>query len=143
MIYLDTSALIKRYIWELGSEHIHRVFSANDHIGTSKITYAEVYAALTRRKREGHLSQVRYSRVCRFFEREWPAYLITELHEEVLRLTRDLIKKYPLRAYDAVHLASAKFLKGYLKTPITFVCADQRLFQCAKAEGFQWLAMGD
>jgi hypothetical protein len=44
MIYLDTSALITRYIWEWGSEQIHQVFRDDVMITTSKIAYAEIYA---------------------------------------------------------------------------------------------------
>jgi predicted nucleic acid-binding protein len=54
MIYLDTSALIKRYIWESGSEKVRPLFRENV-IGTSKIAYPEVYAGFTRRMRGGHL----------------------------------------------------------------------------------------
>jgi predicted nucleic acid-binding protein len=141
MIYLDTSALIKRYIWESGSEQVRQLFRDNATIITSKIAYAETYAALTRRMREGHLARVRYGQVCRFFELEWPAYLIVEVRDEVLHLSRDLIKKYPLRGFDALHLASAKSLRQQLKTPITFGGADQRLLESAKAEGFKLLAV--
>lgn len=139
MIYLDTSALIKRYIWESGSEQVRQVFRENVMIITSKVAYAEIYAAFTRRMREGDLARVRYGQVCRLFELEWPAYLIVEVHDEVLHLSRDLIKKYPLRGFDALHLASAKSLRQHLKTSITFGGADQRLLESAKAEGFKLL----
>ena len=58
MIYLDTSALIKRYIWESGSEQIRGMFREKAFIVTSKIAYAEVYAAFTRRRREGDLTPI-------------------------------------------------------------------------------------
>lgn len=141
MIYLDTSALIKRYIWESGSEQVRQLFRHNVIIITSKIAYAEIYAAFTRRMRKGHLARVRYGQICRLFELEWPAYLIVEVHDEVLHLSRDLIKKYPLRGFDALHLASAKSLRQHLKTPITLGGADQRLLESAKAEGFKLLAV--
>ena len=141
MIYLDTSALIKRYVWESGSEKVRHVFRGNSVIGTSKIAYPEVYAAFTRRMREGHLVPIRYKQVCQLFEREWSAYLIVEVHDEVLRLSRDLIKKYPLRGFDALHLASAKFIGQHLETPITFGGADQRLLESAEAEGFKLLSV--
>lgn len=141
MIYLDTSALIKRYIWESGSEHVLQIYKGNATLVTSKIAYVEAYAAFTRRMREGHLSPIRYSRVCRLFEREWPAYLTVEVRDEVLRLSRDLIKKYPLRGFDALHLASAKSLWLNLRTPITFACANQRLLESAKAESFELLGV--
>ena len=141
MIYLDTSALIKRYIWESGSEYVLQIYKGNATLVTSKIAYVEAYAAFTRRMREGHLPPIRYSRVCRLFEREWPAYLTVEVRDEVLRLSRDLIKKYPLRGFDALHLASAKSLWLNLRTPITFACADQRLLESAKAESFELLGV--
>ncbi|MBI1821642.1 MAG: type II toxin-antitoxin system VapC family toxin [Nitrospirae bacterium] len=141
MTYLDTSALIKRYIQESGTELILALFENNFEILTSKIAYAEVYSALTRRMREQDLPKARYLEVCRLFEREWPAYIIVELNNDILHLTRDLIKKYPLRSFDAIHLASAKFIKNRLKTAMTFGCADHRLLQCAKKEKFDLLAV--
>jgi predicted nucleic acid-binding protein len=141
MIYLDTSALIKRYIWESGSKQVRQLFREKAPVATSKIAYPEVYAALTRRMREGHLLSARYRHVCQLFEREWPAYLIIEVHDEVLHLSRNLIKKYPLRGFDALHLASARSLWKHLSTPITFVCADQRLLESAQSEGFELLAV--
>ena len=141
MIYLDTSALIKRYVWEPGSEKVRHVFRENGVIGTSKIAYPEVYVAFTRRMREGHLVPIRYKQVCHLFEREWPAYLLVEVLDDVLHLSRDLIKKHPLRGFDAIHLASAKSLAQQLRTPLTFGCADQRLLESAKAEGFELLAV--
>ncbi len=141
MTYLDTSALIKRYIWESGSELVHQVAREDAFLMTSKIAYAEAYAALTRRMREGDLSRIQYGQVCRLFEREWPAYLIIEVHDEVLRLSRDLIKKYPLRGFDALHLASAKSVRRHLKEPLVFACADRCLLESAEAEGLRLFAV--
>lgn len=141
MIYLDTSALIKRYIWEAGSEQVRQLFKDKAMIITSKVAYPEVYAALTRRMREGDLTRDQHRQVCRLFEREWPAYLIVEVHDEILRLSRDLIEKYPLRGFDAIHLASAKSIGKQLKTLITFGGADQRLLESAEAEGFKLLSV--
>jgi uncharacterized protein len=141
LIYLDTSALIKRYIWESGSEIVQRLFKDPNPIAVSKIAYAEAYAALTRRWRDGHLKQVQYDQACRLFEREWPAYVIVEVEDDILRLARDLIRKYPLRGFDALHLASAKSLLKHLRAPVAFACADRRLLDSAEAEGFQLIAL--
>jgi predicted nucleic acid-binding protein len=71
----------------------------------------------------------------------WPAYLTVEVRDDVLRLSKDLIKYYPLRAFDGLHLASAKAMRLHLRTPTTFVCADQRLLDSAKREGFELLGV--
>jgi uncharacterized protein len=57
-----------------------------------------------------------------------------ELQGEVLLLARDLIKRRPLRGFDAIHLASALTLGRELGEPITFVAADARLLDAAKAK---------
>lgn len=55
MNYLDTSALIKRFVAEKGSPLIQRIIEAGS-VATAKIAYAEVYAGLKRKHREGYIS---------------------------------------------------------------------------------------
>ncbi len=46
-----------------------------------------------------------------------------------------------LRAYDAIHLATALLLNGEMirnnKPPLTFICADNRLLEIAQAENLR------
>ncbi len=49
MNYLDTSALIKRFVAEKGSPLIQRIIEAGS-VATAKIAHAEVYAGLKRKK---------------------------------------------------------------------------------------------
>ena len=53
--YLDTSALGKRYVDEPGSDWIRTLTApaAENTLLTARITMAEMYSALARRKREG------------------------------------------------------------------------------------------
>jgi hypothetical protein len=60
------------------------------------------------------------------------------LGEDVLRLARQMLYRHPLRSADAIHLASALLLARTSPTARwSFVCADGRLCDAAKAEGFQ------
>ena len=106
MNYLDTSALIKRFVAEKGSPLIQRIIEAGS-VTTAKIAYAEVYAGLKRKHREGYISTSQYALACRQFERDWQAYIRVDLQNGILHLARDLIQLHPLRGFDAVHLASA------------------------------------
>jgi len=133
--YLDTSALIKRFVAEKGSPLIRRIIEAGP-VATAKIAYAEVYAGLKRKHREGHISASQYVLACHQFERDWQAYIRVDLQNGILHLARDLIQLHPLRGFDAVHLASALSLKKALGEEITFTAADERLLRAAKAE---WL----
>lgn len=134
MIYLDTSALVKRFVDEKGSALVQAIVTRREPIGTAKIGYAEFFAGLTRKLREGRLSKAQYALACRQFESEWHAYIRVELGDDILFLSRDLIQRHPLRGFDAVHLASALNLKSALGLEITFAAADERLLQAAEAE---------
>jgi predicted nucleic acid-binding protein len=103
-------------------------------VATAKIAYAEVYAGLTRRRREGSLAEKDYRLVCREFEADWGGYLRVDLRDDVLSLARDLIRRNPLRAADAVHLASALHIVRSLGEDVVFVAADSRLLTAARRE---------
>ena len=134
MIYLDTSALIKRFVNEKGSPLVHSLVQRREPVATAKIAYAEIFAGLARKLREGHLSETLHALACRQFERDWQAYLRVELQDDVLFLARDLIQRHPLKGFDAVHLASALSLRSALGEEITFAAADKRLLRAAGAE---------
>jgi len=61
------------------------------------------------------------------------------LSDQVVGLAVDLTRRYPLRGYDAVHLATALVLSTALREarlpPLTFVAADETLCQVARGEG--------
>lgn len=133
MTYVDTSALIKRFVAEKGSGVVQTIIRRNGPIATAKIAYVEVFAGLTRKRREGHLSASQYAYVCRQFERDWQAYIRIDLLDPILLLARDLIRRHPLRGFDAVHLASAVTLKHELGEHVVFAAADEQLLRAAKA----------
>jgi predicted nucleic acid-binding protein len=135
MNYLDTSALIKRFVAERGSALVDALVSAGQPIATAKIAYAEVHSGLARKRREGHVPKTGYLAACRLFEAEWRACIQVELTDEVLRVARDVIRRRALRGFDAIHVASALELKKRLHEPMTFAAADRPLLRAARAEG--------
>ena len=135
MNYLDTSALIKRFVSERGSEAVHALMSRGDPVATAKIGYAEVHAGFARKRRERRLSESDYALACLQFERDWAATIRVDLRDDILFLVRDLIRRHPLRGFDAVHLASAVFLGRQLGEEVTFFAADARLLRAAAREG--------
>ncbi len=134
MNYLDTSALIKRFVVERGSPNVQNLVAGDAPVATAKIAYVEVHAGLMRKHREGHLPERQYALACQQFEEDWSAYIRVDLQDEILVLARDLIQRHALRGFDAVHLASALSLKNALGEDITFVAADVPLLRAAKAE---------
>lgn len=137
MNYLDTSALVKRFVEEKGSQRVAQMILNEGPVATAKIAYAEVFAALARRHRERGLSRRGYAVALRNFRREWEAYIRVDLRDDVLRRARHLVRRHPLRAYDAVHLATALDLQGSVGDRVTFVAADGPLLEAAMRERLQ------
>ncbi len=141
MNYFDTSALIQRFAAEPGSSLVDRLIETAP-AGTSKVSYAEVYSGLTRMKRERRLAKAAYDLACDQFEKEWEAYAQIPLSDATLSLARDLIRRHPLRGFDAIHLASAVELGRMSGERPRFIAADRRLLRAAEAEGLQILNAG-
>ena len=137
MIYLDTSALVKRYVKEDGSEIVGSIVTQQKVIATSKLAYAEMLSALMRKHRAGEIQRKPLDRVIGQFETDWEKLVIVEFHNELLEIIKSLIEKYPLRGADAVHLSSAMWLQESTKTRLTFVTSDISLLSAARAEDLE------
>ena len=68
-------------------------------------------------------------------EAEWMAFVLVEVTDNVLKSARRLVERYPLRGFDAIHVASALGLRKELGVELTFVAADRRQIEAARAEG--------
>lgn len=134
MIYFDTSTLIKLFILEKGSEDAQRLSRDHLPVATATIAYPEMYSGFNRRKREGYLSARQYTRLSRQFEEYWTTSIHVELTQEVLTLAKGLLERHPLRAFDAIQLASALIFQKGIREPLPFVAADSRLLDAASAE---------
>lgn len=108
-------------------------------VGTATIAYAETYAGLIRRHRDGDLSATDYENACEQFERDWSGYLRIRLDEDVLGTARLVIQRHALRGFDGIHLASALTLQSRWDETVVVIAADQRLLRAAVAEGLATL----
>ncbi len=75
---------------------------------TDGITWVEVLSALARLQREGNLSSTDMAATIQGFQNDWETqYQIVEVEHTLVKIAGQLVQEYPLRAYDAVQLASA------------------------------------
>ena len=138
MRYYDTSALVKQYLQEAGSKLVLELLKSGEKVYTASLTYAETHAAFSRRTREGRLTRETTKRLALRFDKDWESYDIVVLSENVFRLARQMLYRHPLRSADAIHLASALLLaRTSPRSSWSFVCAEGRLCDAAKSEGFQ------
>ena len=132
--FLDSSALVKRYISETGSAWVQQITDpqTGNLLFIARITWVEVLSAFARRQREGSLTSADVAQVKNEFRSDLNTqYQVIELDVTVAERAGQLVEQYPLRAYDAVQLASVLLLQPAFATtqstlPI-FLSADNRL----------------
>jgi hypothetical protein len=137
ILYLDTSALVKLLVQEAHSSEVKAAARLAGTCGTSRIAYVETLAALARREREGlapHLAQeIRAS-----FETMWESLMLVEVNRPITVRAAVLARTHGLRAYNAVHLASAQEIHETIPDTV-FACFDERLNKAAMAQGMRVL----
>jgi uncharacterized protein len=137
----DSSGLVKRYVDEVGSDWVRAIVdpaSANI-VGIADITRAEVTSALARRAREGVITLNERDELIQTFRAHCATqYRIVPTQPRIIDLAAELIQRHPLRAYDAVQLASASIVNQSLIAhslpQLIFVTADDRLIAATRGE---------
>ncbi len=135
MNYFDASALAMRYVREKDSTKVRRLL-ALDAPATSRLSAVEIVSALIRRSREGTLSGKNRERAMAVLDGDLAAMLVVELTPAIVTRAQGLLRRYQLRAGDAIQLASCLHLQEELADePVVFVAFDVRLIAAADAEG--------
>ncbi len=135
ILFVDTSALVKLYIDEKGSEAM-AARARESRLASSILAYAEIYATFARRRREDLLTEDEHSSSTDRFERDWQSVIVVPMRPEVARRVPDLVGRHPLRGADAVHLASALSL-AEAGLEVTFAASDARLLAATAGEGLE------
>jgi hypothetical protein len=106
-LYLDSSALVKRYSRETGIELVNEICQRKDtRLILSDIAIVELGSAFARKLRERIITEVEYATILNdFMDDYFHEYIRVAIDFEVLELAVKLAKKNALKAYDAVQLA--------------------------------------
>jgi len=112
ILYLDTSALVKLYIEEEGTDEVQRAVEDAKSVAASAVAYPEARSAFARLERDGHLSPEEHRAIVADLDREWPSYEVVDVTRDVAGIAGTLAARHLLRGFDAVHLASAVVLKA-------------------------------
>jgi predicted nucleic acid-binding protein len=135
IFYLDTSALVKRYIAERGTNLTQQALANAALAGTSIISRAEMAAALAKAIRVGALGREAAISALQVFRSEWPRLVRVQATELLMAQADTLAWDHGLRGYDAVHLASALTWQQGLDQAVTFATFDRRLWETAGQQG--------
>jgi uncharacterized protein len=139
--YFDSSALVKRYCYEIGSLWVRHLVAPEQGNGifTAHITGIEVVAAIARKARMREMSESDATIAIRTFRHHFQTqYQIVRMTPEMVDRAMELAEKHGLRGYDAAQLASALVVHAELVasgvSELIFICADTNLNEVAQAE---------
>ena len=143
-LYLDTSALLKLFIQEAESDRVRALVtgrSAAEVILSSRLGHTEASISLARMVHLGRCSAAELPLLLGGLDDYWDQSVQdVELSPPVLEDACQLAQRFPLRTYDAIHLASARearrMLRGTFEGEVLFLAFDANLLKAAQQVGF-------
>jgi len=139
ILYLDASALVKRYVAEPGTAEVAEAIASAEVVGTVVVSRAEVAAALAKAARMRVLSEEEAAAALQVFRAEWLSLVRVQVTEMVVARADALAWEHGLRGYDAVHLAGALLWQEAMGEPVTLAAFDRRLWEAARRAGVRVL----
>ena len=146
-VYLDSSAILKRYLDEEGSNVVRKVFR-DAYRGEVKLAFSfwnigEVLGILDKKQRRGELSGDDFNFLKKGFLAEVKRFTrlgvleVVPVHSLILADAWKLIEKYHLYQADALQIVSARYVDAE-----SFYTADRRLHRTAVEEGMNSILLG-
>jgi uncharacterized protein len=126
-LYVDASALVKRYVAEPGSEMVRAAMAQADAWFMCRIGFVETYRATGVAAGE---------RVAQRFAAEWPAFGRVEVDAALTDQAAALALRHGLRTLDALHLAAALVLP---RDDLVLAVWDERLRRAAREHDLRLL----
>ena len=123
MLYLDASALVKRYVAEEGSDMLIAAMGVADGWAICRIGYVETARAI---KLAAGKSAVRR------LMSDWPSFEVVEVDASLAEQAAELTFTEELRSLDALHLAAALLVAS---GDLTLATWDVRLHRAAQSRG--------
>lgn len=130
--YIDTSALVKWYVWESGSDQVAEWIESQPLLAFSRLASLEFRCAVMRRVRSGSLTAVVADAALERFAEDLQsgAFTLLPMLDEQVMAAEALLDRInvPLRALDALHLAAAQSIRAQ-----DFATADRQLAVAAES----------
>ena len=134
ILYLDTSALVKRYLVEAGTAEVIQWIGKARPTSTSLVTRAEMGAAITKAVRMTWISAEQGQYALEWFRSEWETLGRLPVSEATVSRADELACMHGLRGFDSIHLACALIYRDSLREAVTLATYDRVLWQASKAE---------
>jgi hypothetical protein len=129
MLFLDTSALLKRYVAEDGTKLVLELMAGDPDWAASNMARAETEVTLCRVGLGEKVEAAQRRRL----RADWERFFAVPVDGSCLLRAAEIGCHYRVRTLDALHLAAAERLPG----PLVFVTFDRRQAIAAEAIGLQ------
>ena len=134
--FLDSSALVKRYRNEVGSQWVLQLLSPPNHLVIHRLSHIEVASAILRRNADTLSAFQAPAALATFNKDVADIFDVLEFNDQLISTALAVVSRHRLRAADAIQLASALLSKSGAQELI-LVSADDELNAAAAAEGLQ------
>ena len=131
-VFFDSSAFVKRYVSEAGTEAVLAWCDRASEIGLSGSALPEIVSAFCRLRREDKIDDTQYRQLKSLLLADIEDAAICDLTPEVLAHSIASLETTILRGMDAIHIGSAVALKADI-----FISADQRQCEAAIRAGLR------
>lgn len=131
-LYVDSSALVKLIVRERGTEEAAVLWAEADARVSTSLLRVEARSAIARARRGGRVSTRQGAAARAALASVLDEIEYVEPRPEIVELAGGLAERHALRAYEAVHLASALALGD---RQLTFATWDGHLARAAHASG--------
>lgn len=135
IVYLDTSAFLKLYLEEEGSETVRDSMAVATAVCTHIITYTEMCAAMAQAVRIGRITEAERLHQKQYFEQDWQALDVLAVDEPMARRAGQLAEAFGLRGFDSMQLAGAEKVWRHVPDNFQIAVYDKRLAQAASILG--------
>lgn len=131
-VFFDTSAFVKRYISEAGTDAVLEWCDRATEIGLSGIALPEIISAFCRLHREGRITETQYRQLKSLLLADIEDAAVCDLTPAVLGHAVSCLENNVLRGMDAIHIGSAVALQADV-----FISADTRQCEAASRAGLR------
>ena len=134
-VYAETSAVLRWLFAEKGGEALRGTLAAADKVASSRLTLIETRRVVRRAEREGRYTAAQSADILAVFAQAVSTWAILEITEEIARRAEDTFPRESVRTLDAIHLASALFLRQSFPD-LAIVSVDEHVRTNAELLGF-------
>ncbi len=132
LVFFDTSAFVKRYINESGTDKVLEWCDKATEIGLAGIALPEIISAFCRLHREARITDAQYRQLKSLLIADIEDAALCDLTPAVLAQAVSSIENNVLRGMDSMHIGSAVVLKADI-----FISSDQRQCEAASRAGLR------